>query len=695
MSGPQYLDRYLPPEGTLIPGAVVPRRRFAENPISPDVHYREYDRNYDVPADPRAYAPQVAVRTAYTNYLKQSDNLGHADWNALNLTVTADNFTTPWDGSTAVDKLLETVTNAEHRVSQAYTFTAVPHILWAVVRLIGRTYLRLLANDGTTSFSAFFDVPSLSVFSKSSGVTAALTLLDDSFALVSIAFTPAAAAGNVYLNTSTDGSTVSFVGDVTKGAYVAHLQLERASAIGPRIQTSTASRAVSSPNIDPVDPFAFLLAETDPAQESTQTARVRRTFGRIPRQQVSPTSVMVDKSSVTGSFPQLVGSYILVKPDSTLDLLDAYYRQLVTSDSGAPALYPTGGTYDLAFDGDTASGISYSASSATVDTALDALGAVIDRDLVTVSGSYNSSGGFTVTFASYAAINQDLTSVTGAPSRTGSMSLSNGGYTQVYTATANSGSFSGGTIGGTIFGQTFSVAYNASAATVEAALEALSEVADRGGVTVTLPSGATTILETSTQIRFTVQFSNPLIVATASSLTIAGSTITVSSADGGINRIQTLVFSAGPTSIRTIYCENHGLTTADTLCIKADSTYRPDITAFTLPDVDTIALAIAPGLAWASASAITEVGKRTKRNYASGSDDARAELVTDFYLVGVTFGADTAADIPVATYQGAPAVLLQAILAGTGDINYRVGDLQQHKGAIMSRAVTRLDAAKL
>lgn len=59
---------------------------------------------------------------------------------------------------------------------------------------------------------------------------------------------------------------------------------------------------------------------------------------------------------------------------------------------------PTGGTFSLTFDGQTASGIAYNANAAAVQTALEALSNLIPGD-VTVTGGPGPGAPYTVTFA--------------------------------------------------------------------------------------------------------------------------------------------------------------------------------------------------------------------------------------------------------------------------------------------------------
>lgn len=145
-------------------------------------------------------------------------------------------------------------------------------------------------------------------------------------------------------------------------------------------------------------------------------------------------------------------------------------NEVQTVTLGPPS--PTGGTFTLAFSGQTTGTIAYNASAATVQTALEAL-SNIGSGNVAVTGS--AGGTWTVTF-------QGTLAATNVAQMTGNGSLLTINEKQrVQIVGASGGSF---TL--TFSGQTTgNIAYNASAATVQTALEALSNIAP-GDVTVTL-----------------------------------------------------------------------------------------------------------------------------------------------------------------------------------------------------------------
>jgi hypothetical protein len=551
----------------------------------------------------------------------------------------------------------------------------------------------------------------------------------------------------------------------------------------------------------------YLIAETQPVPSIANLLNFTRTWSRIPSAQTVPTSLQISKPAIAGTFPQAIGSYRVFQPDTTLLKYDAYTAQTVVSDSGAPgatAFYPTGGTYTITFAGYTTAAIAYNAAAATVQTALNALTSVSNRGNVVVTGTYNSVGGFTITFNVYAvgsANTGSLVASTGA-SIVSSMVTGSGGYSQLLNIYATGldagtpaidisglyvtgsamgfsalqsgqdfffnvvgyGTITGGTYTLTIFGQTTntpaivcdpsnsnaSVAaataailgaltnltsrgavtvigtftpnsifihvnvapvvssgtytvtmfgdttsalnYNASNATILAAVNALAGVTARGGC-VLVGAGFGTGFSPYVGITFSLIFANAGLSYNNSSLTPSPSNIASTITDGTVGRIQTLSFSA-MSAVRTISAPLHGLTASNTLFLKTDATYVIFTGQFSVPDANTIILSPVSGTTPASAIAITEVGKRTKQGYKPGTTSIRANIVTNFYLPGVTTGITTTADIPLPTLQSDDASFLQAVFAGSGTINYIVGQwVRWMNSPIISQDTTQIAAA--
>ena len=127
-----------------------------------------------------------------------------------------------------------------------------------------------------------------------------------------------------------------------------------------------------------------------------EIATFRRTYGNIPRQQITYDRQWVKKPELTGEFPQVSGDALIVQPEEGVPRWIFYTQKAVTSDSGAPnANSPTGGTYTITVGSSTTGALFWNSSAAAVQSALNALPSVSGRGSITVVGSYVT--GFTMT----------------------------------------------------------------------------------------------------------------------------------------------------------------------------------------------------------------------------------------------------------------------------------------------------------
>lgn len=169
---------------------------------------------------PNGEARFVGQANQYPNDLSKTDY-----WTATNVTVTADSIANPADGRVTASRLLETVTNGEHKVLQSLTF--IPLASYQVncyARPIGGRYLYLTANDGVNTYYSFFDVVNGEVGTYSNNLSAApsISQASNGFWNCAISFQSASAAGAGTFGpaVSSNGSTTSYAGDTAKGLYV-------------------------------------------------------------------------------------------------------------------------------------------------------------------------------------------------------------------------------------------------------------------------------------------------------------------------------------------------------------------------------------------------------------------------------------------------------------------------------------------
>lgn len=158
------------------------------------------------------------------NTLEYPNNLTVTDyWTSTALTATANQIANPCDGKVSATSLMETAATSAHKVQQSYTF--IPNVTYqtsAYLRANGRNYAYLAVNDGSTTHTSYFNLQAGTI-GTAANLSQAATIQQcaNGFWLVTVYFTSSATAGagSVSVQLSTDGSTLSYAGDTTKGIY--------------------------------------------------------------------------------------------------------------------------------------------------------------------------------------------------------------------------------------------------------------------------------------------------------------------------------------------------------------------------------------------------------------------------------------------------------------------------------------------
>lgn len=168
---------------------------------------------------PRGEARFVGNRLTYGNDLAKS-----AYWTATGVTTAGNVIANPLDGSVTASSMTETAANSEHKVVQNVTtfFPSQQYTITAYVRPNGRNNVQLVAYDGNTTYSAFYDVSAGTVGTVVNATGTSITLQPNGFYICQLNFTASSAAttsGTYSLKLSPNGSTVSYAGDPTKGVY--------------------------------------------------------------------------------------------------------------------------------------------------------------------------------------------------------------------------------------------------------------------------------------------------------------------------------------------------------------------------------------------------------------------------------------------------------------------------------------------
>ena len=164
----------------------------------------------------RVVNPLTAERwKPFDNGASDATELDEDAWTLTNVTVASDGWT-----------ITETTDDGEHSVSQAYTFTAVEHVLAFYVERETVPTVQIVANDGTDDFTCFFDLRDGTI-GEELNATGQIVDLGDGEYLLSIYFTPAAATGTIAFHLSdgreadypTDAINPEIVADFTDGYY--------------------------------------------------------------------------------------------------------------------------------------------------------------------------------------------------------------------------------------------------------------------------------------------------------------------------------------------------------------------------------------------------------------------------------------------------------------------------------------------
>lgn len=374
-----------------------------ENYSAPDVYARNTFLSWRIL--PAGYSPLMAARTGYTNGILQSEALT-TTWTATNLTVTAAGRANPFDGQVTMFKCLEAVTNGEHYISQNWAFNADSYTFsFFVAGGLSRDYQYLKVFDGTTNHTCFFNTTTGTV-GTASNATGAIQLQTDGSYRISITATCASGSGYVRLQSAFDSSTISYAGDITKGLYAWGAQLQESPTVGPYIPTTITGRTISAPDWQPtVDPFAYLVNESDFTLDQIQRASFQRVYSRIPKNQTSyPGSIYIPLPSPVNQFngastlialslqynrPLGSGAYQGNTLYTSLD--NGLYRGKVVE--SAVAGEATGGTFTITYRASTSGALNWNDSNATIAAAINAIGTVVSDGITVSAGNELSSGG--------------------------------------------------------------------------------------------------------------------------------------------------------------------------------------------------------------------------------------------------------------------------------------------------------------
>lgn len=666
-----------------------PLEHGAKQPTLPlqaegDEYAVEIFRQYKALA--KYYDPLRRTRNSWASALLYSDDLSNAVWTKTNASAAVASVH-DLEGGDLAYKLAETGANAAHSVAQAMTIAAGAVGYGALLKKAERSSARLRLNNGTDGNFALGD------FDLNAGTaspsTALISRLFDGWFWCRVAGTATTHNSSAILEIG-NGSSFSYAGATGYGVYsFRQTAVQSASTPFPGIITTSATRAVTAPVVDVDDPLSFLVEELAPGTSGLEfgVAEWQRSYARVSIGTEPPSSVILAKPEppISGTQGESGGVYFEM-PDTTEDKWNIFKSVEVVSDSGVASYYPTAGTYYLGFASSTTGALAYSATAGAVQTALNALTPVSNRGNVTVTGSYQTS--FSIEFATIAALTVDMTSLTVTSGYTKASSINS--FVQGSSQSVFLSSFiTGGTFTITILSQTTAaIAFDASISTIQSAINALSNVSNRGSVTV-LGSGYNSALGTQS---FGVYFAYPDIIRDVGLLTPAPATVDIISLYSGFT--QQLYFSSGSAQ-RNIYAPDHGIASASTIFLRygAGSTigYYSSITAYAVIDENNIRVFPSTINLWGTATPLTRIGQQKLSGYQSGPLNIRCKRVSKYYLPGFTPDVATVDDIPLPVQQSDPVPFFNAIIDPTAStINWSVGEVEVWRGPIIRQTTVQV-----
>lgn len=208
-----------------------------------------------------------------TNLALRSQEFDNASWTKTNVTVTADNTTAP-DGSSTMDRIVETAVNAVHSVSQSFSSLSNSTVYTASVyaKQGERTWIALFITkkDGAIG-SAYFNLATGEV-GTTSGVTASIVASSNgSYRCIAYCdVLTGATTPSVAVRLATGDNTSSYLGVTTSGVYLWGLQLVSGSS-ALEYNATTSSTAHSSGSTYTI---GFEAEQLDPSFQTKRTQSV-------------------------------------------------------------------------------------------------------------------------------------------------------------------------------------------------------------------------------------------------------------------------------------------------------------------------------------------------------------------------------------------------------------------------------------
>lgn len=228
----------------------------------------------DVPAIDytNSVCPYISLLPQRTNLLLRSKEFDNATWTKTATTVNANAIVGP-DGLQTVDAVMETVTSSSHLVQQTVTKSAasIQYTFSATVKILGRDWVQLQTQMGGNAIRAWFNI--------NTGVVGSTAVVGTGWSVQGTAIEPApngfytcSVTVTTDANTSilctvfsrlSDLDTSVYVGDITKGFYIAHAQLETGGYATSQIETTSATVTRIQDSVTALTGVTSLIGQTE------------------------------------------------------------------------------------------------------------------------------------------------------------------------------------------------------------------------------------------------------------------------------------------------------------------------------------------------------------------------------------------------------------------------------------------------
>ena len=189
---------------------------------------------------------------AKTNNFLYSDQLDNAKWTKTSTTISANAVANPLDSAVTADKVVEVAASAEHLISQVANLRQRDNNVFSVyAKAAGQDYIRLkMTGDGGT-VSAFFNLSTGAVVAAGmdntgtgTGIRASIEAVTNQSGWYRCEITGICDTAGTFgvtgtVTLSSDGSTISYLGDITKGAYIFRAQIEPGKEASEPVITTT------------------------------------------------------------------------------------------------------------------------------------------------------------------------------------------------------------------------------------------------------------------------------------------------------------------------------------------------------------------------------------------------------------------------------------------------------------------------